>query len=494
MGNDVIDTPNIDGLASNGVTFDRAYVNNPLCMPARACLFTGQPPRENGVRTNGIPLDDNVPTLPGALQEAGYRTYSAGKLHLKNYSLPDGVDPDTVDPEAHPESSELWNRGAIETFPEPYYGIETIDYTGGHVDYIFGEYVDWLEENHPEAAERLPSEHPDNVPYDAPGTFRWSIPEEVHYNRWTADRTRDFLRSDHGGDPFFAWCSFPDPHHPFAAPEPWGSKYDPGEVSLPTRRDGELEDLPPHYRDAYEKEDTALSGLGGSAEIDDDHLRRQIALTYGMVSFVDNEIGRVLRTLEEDGLREDTVVVFLSDHGDMMGDHWMIRKGPFHFEGLLRVSFIWSYPGEFESGVRTEGLASHLDLMPTVLDLCDIPIPEGKRPATPVTENQPQALPGTSLVPQLRGETDGVNEHVIVENEEDYLGLRIRTYTTDRYKLTVYPREDYGELYDIQADPDEFQNLWDRPDYRELRDRLYREFLEAYIEQETGLPRRLSHA
>ncbi len=124
-----------------------------------------------------------------------------------------------------------------------------------------------------------------------------------------------------GVDPFFLWCSFPDPHHPFAAPEPWGSRYDSADVTLPTRREGELDDLPPFYRESYADTDTQLSGFHGTSDLSDDELREQIAATYDMISFVDREVGRVLTALDEAGLREGTLIVFMSDHGDMMGDH-----------------------------------------------------------------------------------------------------------------------------------------------------------------------------
>jgi arylsulfatase len=263
---------------------------------------------------------------------------------------------------------------------------------------------------------------------------------------------------------------------------------------LPVRRDGELDDIPPHYEKAFEDEETLLSGLHGSSERTDEELRDEIAVTYGMISFVDQEIGRVLDKLDELGIRDDTVVVFLSDHGDMMGDHHMIRKGPFQFEGLLRIPMIWSWPDQLETNARTEGLVSTIDFAPTILDLCNVPIPEGTVPNSREAENEPPAWPGNSLRPQLTGETDSVHDHVIVENDEDYLGLRIRTLITDRYKMTVYPGQDYGELFDLSDDPEELHNRWEDSEYNEVKQELYRIFLEAYIQDESGLPRRLSHA
>ncbi len=150
-------------------------------MPARASLFTGLTPRDHGVRTNGIPLDPSLPTLPGALRDAGYRTHAVGKLHLHTYDLPNGTDvaaeidsagdADVVAPEEFPEAQSLWNGGRHRALPEPYYGLETADFTGGHVSWIFGEYRQWLEGEHPDVAARLREDHPDNDPRPAPQTF-----------------------------------------------------------------------------------------------------------------------------------------------------------------------------------------------------------------------------------------------------------------------------------------------------------------------------------
>ncbi|WP_101295804.1 sulfatase family protein [Halegenticoccus soli] len=518
-GNATVETPNIDALAERGVALSRAYVANPLCMPARASLFTGLMPRDHGVRTNGIPLDPSLPTLPGALRDAGYRTHAVGKLHLHTYDLPNGADvaesasanvteaesaagaingssaeAGVVAPEEFPEARSLWNVGRHRALPEPYYGLETADFTGGHVSWIFGQYRQWLERERPDAAARLREDHPGNDPRPAPQTFDWSLPEELHYNRWIADRSREFIGLSGGDDPFFLWCSFPDPHHPFAAPEPWGSMYDPDRVDLPTRREGELDDLPPFYREAYADTDTQLSGFHGTSDLSDDELREQVAVTYGMISFVDREIGRVLTALDDAGLRGETLVVFTSDHGDMMGDHWMLRKGPFHFEGLLRVPMVWSWPGKLPAGRRSDGLVSAVDVAPTVLDLCDVPIPEGRVPPEREAAQEPPAWPGRSLRPQLAGEIDAVRDGAVVENDEDYLGLRVRTYVTDRYKLTVYPGEPYGELFDLRADPEELYNRWDDERYADVRGRLLSEFFEQYVLHERGLPRRLCHA
>lgn len=494
--NSILKTPNIDGIAKKGVLFNRAYVSNPLCMPARVTLFTGKTPRGHGVRTNGIPLSTDVPTMPEALRQAGYTTHSIGKLHLHNFSLPTGIDPEILNTEDFPESREFWDSRKIKKLPSPYYGIETTDFAGGHTSGVFGEYINWLKEEHPGMEKLLTEENPLEIPTGAPQCYKMSIPEELHYNRWISNRAVKFLEESKNEDkPFFLWCSFPDPHHPYAAPEPWCNMYNPQDIPVnEARKIGELDNLPPFYKKIYEEGAPVVSGQFGPAKICDEYLKEMIALTYGMISFVDNEIGKIMNKLKELKMQEDTIVVFLSDHGDMMGDHYMVRKGPFQFEGLLRIPFIWSWPGHFPEGIKSDGLASQIDFAPTILDLCGVEIPEGCVPLKPEAPMMPKPWPGKSLKEQLEGKVKSVNDSVIIENDEDYLGLRVRTFITDRYKITIYPGQAYGELFDLIEDPQEFNNLWNDSQYKNLKDKLKIIFLEKYILQDDALPRRLCHA
>ena len=492
-GNPVIRTPNLDRLAASGVRFTRAYCNNPLCMPSRATLFTGLTPRGHGVRTNGIPLDRRTPTMPGALADAGYRTHSVGKLHLLPFQTPKGLDPATLDPLDWPESYPFWNSGALKAMPVPYFGLQSVEISIGHGPGTGGDYRRWLRAQDPGAEALWPREAGTPMPHGAEAAWRNAIPEELHYNTWVADRTIDFLERRVREEPFFAWCSFPDPHHPYCPPEPWAGMYDPADVVMPTRREGELDTLAPHYG-AIRERDIPLSGRMRRTEMPDEQLREILALTYGMISHVDHNIGRMLDALERLGLRENTVVCFLTDHGDMMGDHWMINKGPFHFDGLLRMPFIFSCPGLLPEGVESEGLVSYLDFAPTLLDLAGAPIPEGPAPQEPEAEQQLGPWPGVSFAPLLRGEAEDVQDSVVAENDEDYLGLRLRTLITDRHKITAYPGRNYGELFDLHEDPGELHNLWDEPSCRELKRDLLIRLMERLVETDNRLPRRVSHA
>ena len=491
--NPVIQTPNLDRIARGGVRFSRAYCNNPVCMPSRATLFTGLTPRGHGVRTNGIRLDSRIPTVMQALGGHGYRTHSVGKLHLLPFGTPNGVPPETLDPLEWPESACLWNSGALRAMPVPYYGFETVDICIGHGGYATGGYRRWLMQHAPGAEALWAREAGRPTPHEAEQAWHNALPEELHYNTWVADRTIEFLEEHSQDEPFFLWCSFPDPHHPYCPPEPWASMYDPTDVLMPTRREGELADLPFFYGEIYERP-MMLSGRISPTRMPDGALREILALTYGMVSHVDHQVGRVLDALERLGLRGKTVVCFLSDHGDLMGDHWMINKGPFHLDGLLRVPFLWSLPGVTSEGVQNDSVVSLLDFAPTILDLAEVPIPEGAVAAHPETDRQLPPWPGNSLAPILRGEQTAVQDSVVVENDEDYLGLRLRTLVTDRYHLTAYPGHPYGELFDLQEGPGQLQNLWDDPATQETKKDLLIRLMERLVATDNRLPRRLCHA
>ena len=496
-GHPVLRTPHLDALAASGIHCQRAYVASPLCMPSRSTLYTGLTPRGHGVRTNGIDLDPGIPTFTEALRRSGYRTHSVGKIHLRVYGLPTGASEADVDPADFPEARDLWRSGRITDLPSPYYGLETADFTGGHGGGIYGHYLQWLRTEHP-GAERLLHPSAGQPPRTgAEQAWTMALPAELHYNTWCADRTIAFLESaaaDAGNEhPFVAWCSFPDPHHPYCPPRPWGSAYAPDDMPSPARRVGELDELAPHFRQAY-AEGLRTSGRLAPTNIPDDELREITALTYGMVSFVDEQVGRVMAAVDRLGLRDNTVVVFLSDHGDMLGDHWLLNKGPFHFDGILRVPLIWSWPGRFPAGVQSDALVSLLDVAPTVLDLAGVPVPEGTVPPVPEAPAMLPPWPGQVLTPLLEGRATSVQPAVVVENDEDYLGLRLRTLVTNRHQLTVYPGQPYGELFDTQQDPGQLHNLWGQPHCAGLRRDLQALLLDRLVLTDNRLPRRLAHA
>ncbi|HEY63275.1 MAG TPA: sulfatase-like hydrolase/transferase [Caldilineae bacterium] len=493
-GNPIIQTPNIDRLARSGIRFERCYVNNPICMPSRATMWTGQSANAHHVRCNGMPLDHRIPTIASALAEAGYRTHGVGKFHLSPFRSLNGADPASLNPMDWPESKEMWVSGRIGALPAPYYGLQSVLFVGGHGDFFWGDYRRWLMHEALDVIERIETWVTEMGWEDWETMGPSLVPAELHHSRWIADRVIEFLREQtYTGQPFFCWCSFPDPHHPYHAPEPYHSMYDPADMPVPARREGELDDLPPHFR-RIQHEHLRVEGVTGPVTRLYEHTPEIMARTYGMISNVDANIGRVLDALEELGLRENTLVVYLSDHGDLMGDHWLQQKGPFHFDGLIRVPFIWSWPGHIIPNTVNTSIVSLLDFAPTILDLCGVPIPEGLRPEEPFLPLELPPWPGHSLRPILEGREKAVRDTAFIEHDEDCLGLRLRTLVTERYRLTWYAGQPYGELFDLQEDPQELHNLWDDPAYRPVRDELTAQLLDQVIMSDSRLPRRLSRA
>lgn len=483
-GNPIVRTPSLDRLAARGTLFTRSYVANPICMPARASMFTGMLPRDHGVRVNGQNLRRDVPTLPGVLADAGYRTHSAGKLHLTAYVPKVGRD----EAERFPECLEFWDNGVITEFPTPYYGFQTVDFVGGHVSFAFGEYTAWLRERG--GSRELLKPH---VPTSDPGdtsVYSVEMPEELHYNRFIADSTIEAIAaSRHAREPFFIWCSFPDPHAPIGPPKPYCDMYDPASMPLPDSSPEELSLLPGIYRDVFSG---ALQPNGqNNAGVTDKQRRDIIAGTYGMVTHLDTEIGRVLDALEEHGVAEETVVVFLADHGDMMGDHGLLWKSFYTFEGCIRIPTIVSVPGRFGGpgtpvGVQCESLISQIDLLPSILDLCDVPMPgadwtETETPFQRGTERPLSSYPGRSWASLACGSREPIRDAVVLENDDPVTGYRVRALVTERYRLSIYPGTGEGELFDLKEDPNELVNLFEsRADLRhELTARLLSEYAAA---------------
>ena len=507
-GHPVVRTPHLDALARRGTYFSRAYVSNPLCLPSRATLFTGLTTRGHGVRMNGIPLDWGVPTMTEALRQAGYRTHCVGKIHLRTSLTPNGVPLDAVDAREFPEARDMWTSGRVRELPSPYYGLESVDYANGHGPFTWGHYVRWIDKEHPREA-RLFHE---KTPLEPPGPaarqynrecFKWALPQEVHPSTWVADRAIDYLNeagrrerrsgSDpaRAASPFFLWCSIQEPHDPFAPPAPWCYRYDPREVPPPLRREGEFDRLPPHFRAQYRSNLITSGSLGQPMNATDPYRAECAAHYYGLIEMLDHHVGRILEALRRNRLEEDTVVMFVSDHGEALGDHGMWGKGPYHYDGVIRVSCTVAWPGRFKAGRTHAGVISTLDFAPTVLDIAGVPIPQGPLPRTPEAPGMPRPWPGRSLVPVLTGESPPTGATALVEQDEDYLGFRIRTLATDRYRLTAYSGRPFGELFDFHEDPHEYRNLWDEAGRRRLRDELRLELLDKIMDTDRALPRQL---
>jgi len=275
------------------------------------------------------------------------------------------------------------------------------------------------------------------------------------------------------------WASFPDPHPPYLVPEPWASMYNPAKLSLPEITPGEHEHNPPHFAmtreknpdfsDWQEPDGNAMHGFTSHRRSREDRAK-DLAVYYGMISFMDECIGRILDKLDETGLSEDTLVVFTTDHGHFLGQHGLIAKGPFLYEDMIRVPFIVSRPGTVPQNRRCDALQSLVDVPVTFLAAAGI--------------DKPRTMTGVNQLALWEGGTEPPRDHVIIENHHQPTTIHQRTYVNSRYKITVYYNRPYGELFDLKNDPGEINNLWDNPASKDLKSDLLLKLIHAELGKE----------
>ena len=462
-GNSFARTPNIDSIARDGARFDRHITPMQICSPSRATMVTGLYPRHHGLVVNGMSLSESVPTLPAALSANGYRTHGVGKQHLQPLLAPADRN--------MPDSRAFWEKPDSVDWNGPYYGYQTVDLLLGESDtaHLAGHYANWLKEVAPGEWRQLLSESARGpVPEDLDEIWQSAMPVELHYNTWISDLAVSFLDSmaiaDGGGrQPFYLFVSYPDPHHPFDPPSEYAARYDWQSMPMPTVASGERERIPPYCRDLYpwsgsfrESYWAADEGLEAGAllttdRISESSLQKAIAYTYAMIEMIDDGVGRILGALSNNGFMEDTVVVFTSDHGEYLGDHGILHKGPAPYRQVTEVSMLMKGP-DIAPGICVGDLTGHIDLAPTVLDLA------GLRDAMPAGD-------GKSLRPLLKGTSTGFREFNLGEYHPTVRkDLYNQTVQTRKWRLTHYPEHpEWDELFDLETDPGEHFNLFQSP-------------------------------
>ena len=370
-GHPVLKTPHIDSIAARGVRFERFYVATPVCMPNRSTLMTGRMPSAHGVRSNGIPLSLRTNTFVDALHASGYATALVGKSHLQNFGdypailkrprprpgdqvldsdFAEARKPAVIDGPYDQEHPKRWEAGHNFSMELPFYGFEHVDLCTAHGDQVGGHYYVWLKSRRPNADELR--DHRNQLPHDyvCPQAFRTPIPEELYPTAYIADRSCEWLDRYASGNrdmPFFLMTSFPDPHHPFTPPGRYWSMYDPQDIALPPSFQLGNRTLARPVAWAMAQRESGEEDTAGQAAfaIDEREAREAMALSCGMIAMIDDAIGRVLGRLAACGLADDTIVIFTTDHGDFLGDHRLLLKGPAHYEGITHVPFIWAEPG-----------------------------------------------------------------------------------------------------------------------------------------------------
>ncbi len=459
-GNQVVQTPNLDALAARSMVFDRAYVGNPVCSPNRATILTGRWPTSHGVIFNDRALEWGSETFVRPLRANGYRTALIGKSHLQlsldrdvtftrgRDARTDGFDDDVYRWE-YPERFLGPDEPPV---PDDYYGFDHVEFATDHGARMSGHHLRWALAKGATLDDVTPP-----MSAEAPGDRRserwWQIyrppyPAELHSTAFVGERTKAFIDEAHGEDkPWMAWMAFPDPHHPMTPPGEWFDRHNPADMDLPVTFGDPLENAPPHLREIQARREAFFWPMPFGTD-DPVLVQEAIAATYGMIEFIDQQIGRVLDHLETLGIADDTIVIFTSDHGDIMGEHSLMLKGSIHYQGVLRVPLTIAGPGVTPG--RSSGLASSVDIAPTILDRCGF---KGHR-----------GIQGSSLSSVLDGGEAPVRDHLLVEDDlpphiASVIGMpaKIRTLVTDDVRFT---RDSNGfeELFDLSNDPHELEN------------------------------------
>lgn len=408
-GNAVIRTPNIDRLAAEGVNFANAFVQNPVCVPSRACLQTGRYTHQHGVTYMESVVDD-TPGLPEhektfmeILRENGYYTGATGKIHM------------------YPEKGFDWHK-LTGGKGQRWLHAEGSPLGPGPLG---REYAAWLERRRPGAYEEIYAARRAQESYRELGVMDIPVSDGEYIESWIAEESAGFIRRRAREDgPFFLWCGFCGPHGPFDPPEPYRSMYSPESVPLPRELAGW-----PSWREHW---DEAL-------------MRRCIAYYYGMVSCIDDQVGRLAGVLKELGIYDNTMILFVSDHGEMLGERGRMGKGLL-YDTVIRVP-MWIKPPAGLGG-KPRAFAGQVEAMsvaPTILESAGIAVPE--------------QMAARSLLPVLTGADDAGAPMVFseyVSNDRTEISKCVRTEDS---KYIFFFNSGKEEFYDLKRDPFERDNL-----------------------------------
>ncbi len=497
--------PNLDWLRENGTSFTRTFSSNPVCSPTRATIATGLCSRAHGLIMNGYALNPEIPTFMQALQKEGWRTGAFGKLHLR----------------PHHESLVHDYRP---------YGFDVVH---GTEDDRAGEWLDWVKEAHPEhyeaalstawpavpgyaeygpdgvdlrpairaAKERYP--HPTEAwPKNSPKAYTLPFPEEVSQSSWITARALDFIRDTDSDQPLFAHISFVAPHGPFCPPAEFMDRVNPEKIPAPVPADWLNDADAPEYfqkmarvlhgesddRPSWMKDMAVTPGSDEQPPLIPD-LSHERHCYFADITHLDEQLGRVRKALQDTGRLDNTYIIFVSDHGEFLGDHGFWQKQERHYDGGIRVPLIIAGPG-LQKNARRQEIVQLEDICPTILNLTGVPLPHLRfRHFGGRQDDSAPAISGRSLVELCRGEVpDDWREEAYVESFPCFgpgtLGAWARTVRTSRYRYTFYPDGHGEQLFDLEADPDEQKNLVNEPEHAALRRELKDRLMEQIIRQD----------
>lgn len=475
-------TPHIDRLRERGVSFSQCIVSNPICMAARATIATGLTARGHGVLQNGYELDPALPTFMQLLRQRRWRTGAFGKLHFIPHFR-------TVYPDYRP------------------YGFDFVSCTE---DPRAGEWLDWIDDQYPtlyeaalatiwatgvpdlksygkkraDLAARIRDVRAkfqwatDRFPQNTAGYYTLPLPEEVSQTGWITRRAIEFLDKFAPHMPVFAQVSYVQPHSPFCPPESHMDRIDPRYVPAPVEPEWASEGQPP---ECFGTSEGALRKIP-------DHWRTYRHYYFADITHLDDQLGKVLGALEQMKRTENTYLVFVSDHGELLMDHGFTGKGERHYDACVRVPLIIAGPG-LKAGSRVDALVQLEDLCPTLLDMAGVPYPDPPV-LGPYHQGTPRALPGRSLLPLCRGQAAPRDwrDAAYVESYNNIYGSDptcwARTIRTSEWRYTTYPGGTGEQLFRLREDPNETKNLAFDARFANARARMRDRLLELMILQD----------
>ena len=434
LGNPHVQTPHLDSLVREGIAFTHAYCQSPVCTPSRASFMTGlYPSRVHNTRNGNDRFPGSPPLISKLIADSGYECGLIGKFHL--VSAGERPEPRLDDGFGYWQHS----HAPRDDWPE-----------GTHA------YADWVREQ--------------GQDLDAMRTSDDRVDPEYHQTKWASDCAVDFV-SEKRDKPWLLSINVYDPHPPFVPPAEYARRF-------------KAEDMPgPYFKESDLDAQKALRSIdfqGEPATPEDLDVKNIQAKYYAMIAQIDDQFARILKALDDTGQRDNTVIIFTSDHGEALGDHGLMKKGCRFYEGLTRVPLIFSWPGVFQHGRQCGDLVELLDLSATLLDLVGIPIPEYHQ--------------GRSLLSVLKAEGASPRKSVRCEYFDALdsqftggSGSFGTMYRTERYKLSMYHDKGLGELYDLENDPWEFENLWNDPLHAHLKNRLVLESFNSHVNLTTDV-------
>ena len=421
-GNPVIKTPNLDRIAREGVLFSSAYTASPVCVSARCSLIFGQYPHNTGCADNGHRMPEDRPTFMQALSDSGYRTHGIGKMHF------------------NPDPQGLRGFQSREYQAEMRHSVEDDDY------------LKFLRANGYEHV---------YDPFGSRGEMYYipqpaQMPAKFHGTNWVGDRAVQFIREAETSRPFFLWASFIHPHPPFSPPTPWNKLYRGPLMPLPKRPDNceALQTYMNKYQNRYKYRDNG---------IDNNLLRVMKAYYYACVSFIDFQIGRMLKALEETNQLDNTLIIHTSDHGEFLGDYNCFGKRSM-LDSAARIPMIARYPGRFDSGQVCDTPTNPVDVMPTILAAAEV-------------DTAAYDLDGIDLADITVGGQSGAccDRTVYSQFQRDALGVYMATNQRWKYFYSAPDRREF--LFDRIHDADETRNKAGlslcRHDLEQMRNNLF---------------------